>query len=40
MGISLNIPQSITSLTRSSYIWTRHALRHSVQSCLETNWRI
>ncbi len=36
MGISLNMPQSIKSLTRSSYIWTRHDLRHSVHSWLET----
>ncbi len=40
MGNSLNIPHSIKSLTRCSYIWMRHALQHSVRSWLETNWRL
>ena len=40
MGNLLNIPHSIKSLTRSSYIWTRNDLQHSVRSWLETNWRI
>ena len=40
MGYSLNIPHSIKSLTRCSYIWTRYALQHSVRSWLEINWRL
>ncbi len=40
MGNLLNIPHSIKSFTRCSYILRmRHALRHSVRSWLETKWR-
>ncbi len=40
MGNLLNIPHSIKSPTRCCYIWTRHAIQHSVHSWLETNWRL